>query len=300
MDLNRIATFVKVATAGSFTGAANALGIPKSSVSRSVGALEAELGVRLLHRTTRKLHLTDAGKQYLERAKAAVLELQEATAAVGELGEEPRGTVRISAPFDMVEFLAEALNQFGKKYPHVHVDLSLSGRQVDLIAEGFDFALRAGALADSTLIARKIGDAQLALFAAASYLRRRGRPRQLQDLAAHDCVLYRSPLGRATWRLQGPRGEESVDVTARVSCDEMWFVRRATAAGIGIGLLPSSAGGAPRTADNLVRVLPSYAVTGGGLHLVYPSSRFLPTRVSLLRDFLSEHMKAALLGTDRR
>jgi len=294
MDLNLIAAFVQVAGAGSFTGAAKALGLPKSSVSRSVAALEAELGVRLIQRTTRKLHLTDAGSQYLARAQAALAELHEATAAVGELGDEPRGTVRLSAPFDLAEPLAEALRLFAKKCPRVHVDVSLSGRRVDLIAEGFDFALRAGVLEDSTLVARKVGETQGALFAAPAYLRRRGRPRTFAELAKHDCVLYRAPLGRTTWRFQGPRGEESVEVVGRITSDEMWFVTRAAVAGMGIAMLPSSPAGETLVGADLVRVLPDYVMSGTGLHLVFPSSRFLPARVALLRDFLIEHLKATL------
>src|SRR5690348_8658088 len=131
MDLNRIATFARVVEQGSFTAAAKALGVPKSSVSRSVAALEGELGVRLIQRTTRKLHLTDAGQAYFAGVRPAVAGLDEATAAVGEMGNEPRGAVRITAPFDMSEVLPDMLARFCKRHPHVQVEVCLTGRHVD-------------------------------------------------------------------------------------------------------------------------------------------------------------------------
>jgi DNA-binding transcriptional LysR family regulator len=289
MDLNRVVTFVRVVEAGSFTEAARTLGAPKSSVSRGVAALEAALGVRLLHRTTRKLNLTEAGRAYYDGVRDAVAGLAEAGAAVGEMGNEPRGPIRLTAPYGS-GFLAPVIAAFVARYPRVQVEVSLTGRHVDLVAEGFDLALRAGRLPDSSLVARKVESSDLALYAAPSYLRRRGRPQRLADLAAHDVVLFRSVSGHATLRLEGPGGEQTVEVTGRVSTDEMSFVFDAAVAGLGVALLPAQLAVEAVARGALSPVLPQLALTGGAVYVVLPSNRYVPTRVSLFRDFLVERL----------
>ena len=290
MDLNNVAVFARVVELESFTAAALQLGLPKSSVSRTVSRLEEELGVRLLQRTTRRLHLTEAGQAYYERARTALGSLEEAALAASNLSVEPRGIVRMTAPGDMgIINLPGIVARFVAKYPLVHVEVSLSPRKVDLVAEGFDLAVRAGKLQDSSLVARKIGSDSLAIFASAAYLRRRGRPMTLADLAHHDCVLFRGTNGKAEWRLTGPDGEESVTVRGPINADEMGFVQQAVAAGVGIGLLPRiavrlAAKGSPE-AEN-VQLLPEFSVTGGDLSVVTPSARFLPASVTVFRDFL--------------
>jgi len=292
MDLNRIATFVRVAEMGSFTAAAREMGAPKSSVSRAVSSLELDLGVRLLQRTTRKLHLTEAGRAYLERARTGLAALEEASAEAGEMGEEPRGHVRMTAPPGS-EALPGILAAFTQRYPRVHVAVVFTGRYVNLVEEGFDLALRGGRLEDSTLVARKITEEKLALYASPTYLRRRGRPRRLADLAEHDCVLQRAVNGRATYRLHGANGEEHIEVRGPLSADEMLFLLQAAEAGAGIALLPDTLVRSRLARKSLVRVLPDYAAVGRGLFVVVPSSRFLPARVAALRDFLVEGFHAA-------
>jgi DNA-binding transcriptional LysR family regulator len=290
MDLNHVAVFARVVELESFTAAAQQLGLPKSSVSRTVSRLEEELGVRLLQRTTRRLHLTDAGQAYFERARAALGSLEEAALAASNLSVEPRGVVRMTAPGDMgLINLPGLIARFVSKYPLVHVEVSLSARRVDLVAEGFDIAVRAGKLQDSSLVARKIGSDTLAIFASPAYLRKRGRPKTLADLAHHDCVLFRAINGKSEWTLTGPQGEESVTVRGPITCDEMGFIQRAVVAGAGIGLLPRIAVRlAPKgsaQAEN-VQLLPEYSVTGGDLSVVTPSTRFQPAAVTAFRDFL--------------
>src|SRR6185295_17611582 len=214
MDLNRLAIFVRVVEASSFTGAARALGLRKSSVSRGVTRLEEELGVRLLHRTTRSLALTDAGRVYFDSVREALSGVEEATAGVKEMGHEPQGTIRVTAVPDFAAtFLAPLVSRFVRRYPKIHVDLVLTSRSVDLIDEGIDIAVRGGKLKDSSLVARKIFNTDLQLFAAPSYLRRRGVPKRLRDLTAHDFLLYRPEGGKNTLRLSGPKGDETVEVT---------------------------------------------------------------------------------------
>jgi DNA-binding transcriptional LysR family regulator len=294
MDLNHVSVFVRVVELASFTAAAEQLGLPKSSVSRTVTRLEESLGVRLLQRTTRKLHLTDAGHAYYDRARLALSGLEEAASAATNMSTEPRGIVRVTAPNDLGRMkLADLLARFSKKYPLVHVELLLTSRFVDLVAEGVDLALRAASkLTDSTLIARKIGGDSLGVFASPAYLRRRGRPKAFGELAQHDCVLFRGKQGRAEWRLSGPMGEESVTVRGPLSVDEMGFAVQAVAAGLGIGLLPNAATRITfeRGRPAPVRLLPEYSGGSGGLYVVTPSARFQPASVTALRDFLIDEL----------
>ena len=290
MDLNHVAVFARVVELESFTGAAKQLGLPKSSVSRTVTRLENELGVRLLQRTTRKLHLTEAGQAYYERARVALTGLEEAASAATNLSAEPRGTVRVTAPADTgIMDLGELVGRFVRKYPLVHVEISLSSRFVDLVAEGFDLALRAGKMADSSLVARKIGNDTLGLFASPAYLRRRGRPKSVPDLANHDCVLFRGTHGKSEWKLTGPRGEERVTVRGPLNADEMSFVQQAVSAGVGVALLPMIGVRLAAARGRLplpVRLLPEYSVGGNILNVVSPSARFQPASVIAFRDFL--------------
>lgn len=300
MDLNHVVIFARVVELESFTAAAQQLRLPKSSVSRTVTRLEDELGVRLLQRTTRKLHLTEAGRAYYERARVALVGLEEAASAATNLSAEPRGTVRVSAPANMGSLqFGEIVARFVRKYPLVHVEISLSSRYVDLVAEGFDLALRAGRLADSSLVARKIGTDSLGLFASAAYLRRRGRPKTVAELANHDCVLFRGSHGKCEWQLTGPQGVERVTVRGPINADEMGFVQQAVAAGVGIALLPiigvrlsGARGAAPTPMPLPVRVLPEYSLSGNGLHVVSPSTRLPSASVSAFRDFLVAELTA--------
>jgi DNA-binding transcriptional LysR family regulator len=283
-DLNRIAVFAQVVSAGSFSAGARALGIPKSSASRSVRQLEEALGVRLLERTTRRLRLTEAGRGYYERVASALSGLNEARAAVMELQDSPKGTVRMAAPAAWGSWLlAPLIAQFVETYPEIHIDLSLTDGEVDLVRDGFDLALRMGRLEDSSMIVRTIGSIDRGLFASTAYLERRGMPQRLADLALHDVIAFRGDGHGERLRLQGPNGIESIVVHGRVETDAFSFVFESVRLGVGIGLLPL--GGCVRHM-RLVRVLPELTEPGYPVSIVYPSSRHLPQRVRLLRDAL--------------
>ncbi len=287
MDYNRVALFVRVVRAGSFTGAGASVGLPKSSISRSVSQLETDLGVRLLQRTTRKLSLTDAGQAYFDAVQSAVSGLDDADAAVRELGAEPRGRVRITAPPDTGSFdLAGLMARFSRKHPAIRLELSLSSRTVDLVAEGFDLAIRAGRLNDSSLVARRVGATESAVFAAPAYLRRRGRPKTLEELSAHDWVLYRAHDGRATIRLQGPEGERAFEATGALVADELGFCLAAAEAGAGLVLMPVAAAIDAVRAGRLEHLMPAWSQSGNALWVVTPSARYLPARVAVVRDYL--------------
>jgi DNA-binding transcriptional LysR family regulator len=298
VDFNDVVTFVRVAEGSGLTPAARALGVPKSTVSRSLARLERRLGVRLVQRTTRALALTDAGRAYYERVRGAVAGVLDATADVVDMGQEARGTIRITAPADLGSaLLAEVVARFSETYRDVRFEVVLTQRVVDLVAEGFDLALRVAPLTDSSLVARKVGAADGGLFASPEYLAKRGTPSKVADLAAHDVVRFRAFGPRLV--LQGPRGaEEGIVVNGPVQADELLFVQRLVALGAGIGVLPlffsSCDDHAPR--GGLVRVLPDWALRGGVVHLVAPSARQEPRRVRLFRDFLLAQAKERGFG----
>jgi DNA-binding transcriptional LysR family regulator len=288
MDLNRVSAFVRVVLDGSFTAAAKSLGLPKSSISRSVSQLEQDLGIRLLHRTTRQIHLTDAGTAFYERVSRALGDIDEATSAAADTQAELSGLVRVTAPVDLgVWAVAPIIARFIRKHPKIRVDVSLSGRVVDLVGEGFDLAVRAGPLRDSSLIARRVGGLQSVVYASPKYLARHGEPKQLHDLAQHACVLFRSMTGRSTWELARAEGPpESVEVSGPVSSDDLSFVRKAVLAGTGIGVLPTFLCARAEVTGRLVRILPEWSLSGAVLHIAYPSTRFVPQRVVVLREYL--------------
>ncbi|MEY4581390.1 MAG: hypothetical protein RL701_6093 [Pseudomonadota bacterium] len=302
MDYNDIPAFLRVCETLSFTRAAELLGTQKSSISRSIKRLESELGVRLLQRTTRQLALTEAGQAFYERARGALTGLEDAAAAVRELGAAPSGTIRMTVPTDASVFgLAEAITTFVQKYPAVHVDVSLTGRVVDLVGEGYDLALRVGDLEDSSLVARRVGSTDMPLFAAPRYLAKHGVPKSVAELADHDCVLFRPRHGRLTWSLfeQATGVLHSVDVTGKVAADQLSFVLRACETGAGIALLPPTLAREFATRHELEEVLPGHYAKGRPLQIVLPSAAFVPTRVALLRDHLVEHLTRVASETRR-
>ncbi len=300
VDLNDVAMFVRVADGGGFTAAARALGVPKSTVSRSLARLERVLGVRLVHRTTRALALTDAGRAYYERVRAAVASVAEASADVVDLGKEPRGTIRVTAPTDIGQFLlADVIARFVERYPKIRFEVSLTARVVDLVAESFDLAVRASPLQDSSLVVRRLGSAGLGLYASDAYLRRRGTPARVGDLAGHEIIGFRGSRGRVPLLLAGPGGEEHVRVESGIESDDLLFVQRLVAAGAGIGMLPTffapaCSGRGER--DVPTRVLREWAVEGPALGVVSPSTVHEPRRVRLFRDFLVAEAKRLGFG----
>lgn len=292
IDLNRIATFVRVAEAGSFTAAARQLGLPVSSVSRAIANLESELGVRLLHRTTRKLSLTDGGQRFFQRMQLVVAETEEATRAVTGLASEPRGIVRLTAPPAIgAEQLPAVIGKVVRRYPGLVIELRLTYRVVDMVGEGIDLAIRAGILGDSSLVARKFADSELAVYGSPDYLAAHGRPRRPADLARHVCLSYGGREGKLPWRLSGPRRSETIAVSGPIVCDDMGFLRQATIEGLGLALLPIELAASPVKAGRLVRVLPRHRFSGGGLYLVWPSRKLVSGAAAAVREMLLEELR---------
>lgn len=287
MDLNRISSFVRVVSEGSFTAAAKSLGLPKSSVSRSVAQLEEELGIRLLHRTTRRLRLTDGGTAFYERVARALVDIEQATEAASDMQSELRGIVRVTAPVDLgVAILGGIVARFARRHPNISVELVLTGRVVDLVAEGVDLAVRAGPLRDSSLIARRVGELDSSLYASRAYADRRGVPASVEELPSHACILFRPTLGKVVWKLRRDGETKDVTVTGPVAADDLAFVKKATLAGAGIALLPTFLCPREVASGKLVPVLPEWSSQGGVLHVAYPSARFVPQRVVAFREHL--------------
>jgi DNA-binding transcriptional LysR family regulator len=300
-DLNQIAAFVRVMEVGSFTAAAEALSLPKSSVSRMVAKLEQSLGVTLMQRTTRKLLITDAGKLYLEQARHALSLLTEAQTRLREAEGEPRGLVRFTAPVDPSgSMLSALLSSFVRKYPCIQLDLLFTQRRLDLVAEGVDLALRAGRLDDSSLVGRRLGYTPLCLVAAPAYLNERGTPRRLAQLSEHECLLFRAQRNRQRWTLTGKRGVESVQVAGAINVDELTYLVHLAREGVGIAMLPELAAEEALREGKLVRVLPSYRQHGSAVYLVHPATPHLPRRVALLRDHLFEPLRTLFTATPAR
>ncbi len=238
MDLEDVRIFTKVAELGSFTKAADFLDLPKSTVSRRVSELEDSLNVRLIQRTTRKLSLTYAGELYFARTSRLIAELDEAELAVQELQRRSAGAAAHHDSTRSEWHDDTPLCAFQEKYPLVELAVMSTGRRVDLIAEGYDLAIRAGQLDDSSLVSRKLFEVPFALFASCDYLKRHGRPKTPQDLTQHSCLVFSGEKTNATWTLNGPNGEVHVDVHGPIASNDLRLVQTLTRDGRGIGFLP--------------------------------------------------------------
>ena len=295
LDLNDVAIFVQVVRCGSFAEASRRLGVPPNTLSRRVQQLEAQLGTRLMQRSTRHLTLTSAGQVFLERCSGAVEWLMDAGEELLAVNQEPSGLVRVAAPADFFDFYAmEWLTELLVAHPKVRVDFVLSDGRADLIADRIDVAFRGGILEDSGLFARKVLDAGSdGLVASPAYIARRGVPATLQDLADHDCLAFSHPSGKATWRVTGPDGAPAeVQVAGRFSGNTAQALRKAALAGLGIALLPSTLTQRDLRAGLLVPMLPGYHRLGHGVHMVYPSRRYLPLAVSAFIELVISKMGA--------
>lgn len=293
VQLDDLDVFVRVIEAESMSAAARALGVPKSTVSRAVSRLEDALRVRLLQRTSRALAATDAGRALFAEAQPHVIALRGATDVVSALVETPRGSLKVTAPNDLANmFLADVFTRFVQRYPDVSLEVVLTPRTVDIVAEGFDVAIRAGTLRDSSLVARKVADAESAVYAAPAYLARRGTPRTPAELSAHDCVLFRAQRGRSRWTLEpraGERGDKVVvEVGGHLGADDFGFVRAAALAGAGVALMPVFLGQDEVKQGRLVRLFPHLGSRVGAMYLVHASGRHVPRKIVVFRDFLVE------------
>ena len=294
MNLNDAALFVKVVQKGSFTAAGGALGIRVSTVSRRVARLEAELGIRLLHRTTRKLSLTDAGRTYLRMVTTGLEHLDAAAAAIRDLQSEPSGHIRFTSVPGMGRFAWELIERFLVENPRVSIDMDLTEHTVDLVGGGYDLALRTGALGDSSLISKRVADSHFALFAAPEYLDKGAAIETPDDLADHNCILFGTSVDGATWSLSSGRRRAQVPVSGRLMTTSLETIHYACSAGFGVAHLPIELCQPLVQAGRLVRVLPDWAGAVFGVFLVYPSRRHVSPTVRAFIDFLEVEVKVSL------
>ena len=280
MDLDGIAIFVKVVQAGSFSGAARLLGLPNTTVSAKVARLEKRLGVTLIQRTTRKLHITPAGRAYYERCLRGLEEIEGAEAEVSLSAAEPRGLLRITAPGDVAHgMLPPIVSRFVARYPRTRVEVLVANRVIDLVGEGVHLAIRAAPLPDSSLVARKFMPFSGGLWASRAYLQREGTPKTPAELEQHDCLVF-PRFSAGPLRLTDGRNRVEVKPAGRIAVDDPGSMRIFILHGDGIGLLPDYL--ARDTA--LVRVLPKWTWLTGALSFVYPGQRFVPANVRAFID----------------
>lgn len=290
-DLNAVAVFLAIAEAKTFRGAAKALGMPPSTVSAKLAQLEAELGVRLFERTTRVVRLTDAGRRYRELAAPAVEALGEARRALADHHAAPSGLLRVTAPMELGTFvLGPVLTTYLREYPQVRVHVDLTSRQVNLIEEGFDVAIRAGALRDSSLIARALGAPQaFVICASRGYLARHGTPKHPRDLAGHRCLVMHDHQTPAVWELVDGRRRIAVPMVDAVAVNSFALLRELAVAGLGIARLPQFIA-APALADGSLRAILRAHSPTQAFHALYPSARHLSPRVRAFLDVLEAEL----------
>lgn len=297
MDIETLRAFVEVMRRGNFAAVARARNADPSSVSRTIAALEDQLGVRLFNRTTRRLSPTEAGIAYFERVEPMIDELERAALAAADSGDEPRGVLRITAPVTFAQLnVVPWLPEFARRYPELSFELLLTDSFVDLVQERVDIALRLGKLADSSLIAHRLCDMVYTVCASPDYLRRAGRPKSPSELEYHECLRYPVQGYGARWRFRrgdGPVTE--VPIRGRVAVSNGVALRQCAVAGMGLTLLPRWNVAHELRTGELVDVFPDYQATvsefDAAAWLLYPSRSYLPLKVRAYTEFLREKFK---------
>jgi DNA-binding transcriptional LysR family regulator len=289
-----MATFVKVVEQGSFARAAERLGISTSACSRQVADLEAHLNARLLHRTTRRLSLTESGHGFHERCVQLLADLEEAEGAAGAGTATPRGTLKLTCSINFgVRHLAPAIGAFLARHDAIRFDVSLSDRFVDLVEEGYDLAIRIGGTGGETVVARRLGETRLVCCASPAYLERHGIPGKPEDLAGHRCLTYEYLPLRGQWQFRDRSGRERVvRVAGPMHSNNGDLLAAAAAQGVGIALEPDFIVGADLAAGRLVRVLEAFEAPASSIYAVYPSRRYLSAKVRAFVEFLAERFAA--------
>lgn len=290
-DLNEMAIFAHVVEAGSFTGAAKNLELPKSTISRKITQLEERLGVRLIQRTTRSLSLTDTGSAYYNQCARILSEIEEANIAVTQMQSTPSGTLRITAPVLFGStVLATLVADFIEQHPLLQVDLVLSDQNLDLIQDGIDIAFRVGQLEDSSLIGRYLGDVRGMLCASPEYLKKHAAPTHPDQLLDHNLL---SAHQWQQWHMTGPNNQEvNINIhKPRVMVNDFASLYTLTLTGAGIAPLPMMIAATAVRAGNLVPILPDWPFDSAPIHALYPSNRHLSAKVRSFVDFIIESVR---------
>ncbi|MBY5319368.1 LysR family transcriptional regulator [Rhizobium leguminosarum bv. viciae] len=292
-NLNDILIFMAVVDAGSFIAGGQAIGLSRSAAGKAVIRLEDRLGARLLNRTTRTLSLTDEGRMFYERGLQILASVDEAEASVAGQNSAPRGVLRLTVPdaFGRLVVLP-LLEKYLRAWPDIQVEVSFTDRLADIVEEGFDLAIRIGATAtDTRLVSRVIATYKARLCASPSYLAERGEPRDVDDLAVHDCLIFAGRSQRQGWRLRGEGGSWiKAQGRSRLRLDSAEAIRDAALAGLGIALLPDFLVTDDLAADRLRQILADLETDDAKIVTLYPDKRLLEPRVRRFIDLLVEEL----------
>jgi len=287
-ELEAVRVFAAVAELKSFRGAALAVGLPRSTVSRRLAALEAALDTRLLQRTTRQVNLTDAGELFLARIRPALGTIADAGRALLDARAEPRGLLRVTTTPALAETVGGILLELLDRHPQLRLELDFSDHVVDLVAEGYDLAIRPGALADSTLIARPLGQGGAGYFASPAYLERRPAPKKPRDLAQHECIVFSGSSRAERWHFRDAKRLTEIVVKKRIVANSLPIVRLAALAGHGIAWLPAKMVEADVRRGKLVAVLARFWPPPMPIQVVYPTARHVAPQVRSAVELLLE------------
>lgn len=289
-DLNEMAIFVHVVESGSFTGAAKALSLPKSTVSRKITQLEERLGVRLIQRTTRSLSLTDTGSAYHAQCARILSDIEEANIAVTEMQSTPSGTLRITAPVLFGSaVLSNLIAEYMELHPQVNIDLVLSDQMLDLVQDGLDVAFRVGHLEDSSLIGRYLGDVKAIMCASPDYIARKGKPSHPSQLSEHQIIAI---TGRDQWPMKGPDSQEiNINIKPRLKVNDLSNLYNLALSGAGIAALPILIAATSIKNKELIPVLCEWPFEAHPIHALYASNRHLSAKVRSFVDFVIEKVR---------
>lgn len=286
--LARMSVFASVVDCGGFSAAAAKLGVSKSLASQYVTELEKALGVKLLNRTTRRVHTTESGEVFYRHCREMLRAAEQAESSVARMQSEPEGRLRLTAEVGFAtRHLLPAANEFQARYPRVTIEMMVTSRVVDLVQEGVDLAVRITERPAENVVARKLADNRLVLCASPAYLARHGTPRTLEDLGQHSCLLFPVHSHGGKWKFIRGGHAQAVPVPARLVIDDIEGIRYAVLSGLGLGILPTFMAGADIRAGELKPVLQQYRVVGDlGIYLVWLPSRFVSRKVRAFVDFL--------------
>ena len=286
-----IPIFVAVVECGSFSLAAEKLGVTKSAISKRVTQLEDELGIRLLNRTTRKLSLTEAGKRYYDHVSQALALAQQGMDAVTELQGEPKGKLKITAPMSFgVLYIAPIIAEFLEQFPKVTIDLQLEDQMVDLIEGEFDLAIRIGNLPISNLVAKRLVNCKSVLCASPEYIKRNGSPQKPSDLIGHNCLVYSYFRGGSEWTFEQQHNEFKVIPKGNFIVNNSEAIRRALIEGLGVGQLPTFLVSKDILSGKLQPIMTPYSLPEHAIYAVFPERKHLPHKVRAFMEFVAEKL----------
>ncbi len=292
-DLNAVLIFLKVAEQGGFVTAARLLSLPKSTVSLKINELEQRLGVRLLHRTTRRVSLTEEGRVYYENCLPMLDALQDAHDAIASLQGNLQGILRVTAPVLFVQsILAPNLPEFLRAYPNLRVVLNSTNERKELVKDGYDLAIRVGHLEDSTLVMKRLGVGRLKLFATPGYLKIYGQPEEIADLKTHALLSMANSQNELRWTLQNDQQETATfRFRPRLLSNDITPIYQAVVDGLGIGLMQEFLVQPKIQRQELINVLPEWSSVTVPINAVYPSRKYLPQKVKVFLKFLEDKMQ---------